>query len=251
MTWLPPTSSAAVEQPQAGEEGGYLASVSDLMIGLLFIFILLVVVLAAAQREQQIQIEQEREAARAAGNPRGLVTSELGAAIKRVIPNVDVDPTSGIISLPETALFARGSAQLNPAGKVALERMGAQLERSLPCFAASSRRNAACADNPAGHEIETIFIEGHTDSVPMRRADGYDNFNLSLDRARAVHSVLASSAVLSGLRNELRQPIFSFSAYADTRPRKGSDPMDAVNRRVDLRVVLTYRDAGTTPAADR
>jgi flagellar motor protein MotB len=69
----------------------------------------------------------------------------------------------------------------------------------------------------------------------------YDNTSLSLDRARAVHAALVEQSPLDGYRNRLAQPLFSFSAYADKRLLPGIDPTDARNRRVDLRIVLTYR----------
>jgi flagellar motor protein MotB len=88
--------------------------------------------------------------------------------------------------------------------------------------------------------IETIFIEGHTDNIPFAAGTG-DNYRLSLDRARTVEATLVQDSALKNMRNEAGQPIFSFSAYADSRPRPGVDPADPSNRRVDLRVVLTYR----------
>ena len=44
-----------VDDDASGEpDGGYLASASDLMIGLLFVFIILVVVLALEQQRQAV-----------------------------------------------------------------------------------------------------------------------------------------------------------------------------------------------------
>lgn len=246
----------------SGEEGGYLASVADLMIGLLFVFILLVVVLAAAQREEQSRAESEQATAQqqfqrdrqaildraqrdrdlilGASDPRGLVTALIGDAVRQVVPNVRVDTASGVISLSNDSLFAIGQDQLLPGGESDLQKVAQALAEVLPCFVGHQALSQACADNPSGHSIETIFIEGHTDSRPVTSRRG-DNFDLSLARARTVHGVLVSNTTLLGLRNNLDQPLFSFSAYADTRPVPGSNPLDDINRRVDFRIVLSYR----------
>lgn len=234
--------SAGETQPES--EGGYLASASDLMIGLLFVFIILVVVLALEQRRQQQVMEAQRDAVLSAGDPRGIVTKAIEKGIKDALPGIRVDPESGVISLPEDVLFAVGSAELTPQGREALALASQGLTSVLPCFVASEMTSSGdCPDNRAGHQIETIFIEGHTDNRPLRRS-GYDNINLSLDRARAVQAALVAGSELTGYRNKAGQPLFSYSAYADTRPLKGTDPSAGQNRRVDLRVVLTYRPIG-------
>jgi flagellar motor protein MotB len=87
-------------------------------------------------------------------------------------------------------------------------------------------------------------VEGHTDNRPLQRANGYDNTNLSFDRARAVYRLLAERADetrLQQLRNSNRQPLFSMSGYADSRLVADTDGADSKNRRVDLRIVLTYK----------
>ena len=91
-----------------------------------------------------------------------------------------------------------------------------------------------------GIEIETVFIEGHTDSVPFA-SGGRDNFDLSLARARAVEQVMVLNGPLVDFKNKASQQVFSFSAYADKRPLPNTDPTDGVNRRVDLRIVLSYK----------
>lgn len=217
-------------RPGTEPDGGYLASASDLMIGLLFIFIILVVVLALEQRAALIRV----------GDPRGSVTSAIGEGIKAAMPGVQVNPETGVISLPEDVLFEVGKAEIRDPGQLKLAEAVKHLVDLLPCYVANQRKQLKCPNNPQGHEIETIFIEGHTDNRPMLRS-GYDNMSLSLDRARAVERALVQGTPLAGYRNTADEPLFSFSAYADTRPLKGLDPSDDRNRRVDLRIVLTYR----------
>lgn len=225
----------------AEAEGGYQSSFADLMVGLLFVFVILVVVLALQQREQLALIGRLISGS----DPRGSVTEGLGKGIAAQLPGVQVNPESGVIRLPSDVLFALGSSQLSAEGQRALKVAVQQLERALPCYVRSHKSTPRCQGiNPDGHEIETIFIEGHTDNVPMNRA-GYDNYNLSLDRARAVERALVSGSDLANYRNGSQQPLFSFSAYADSRPIDALDKGDPRNRRVDLRIVLTYRPLTT------
>lgn len=234
----PSVSTAETHHQDA--DSGYLASASDLMIGLLFIFIILVVVLALEQTRQQQQLEQQREELMKAGDPRGRVTSSIGEQVKKVLPTVRIDPASGVISLPEEVLFDLASAELKPSGRQALQGAIAELTRVLPCYVANQHSERMCEENPTRHEIETIFIEGHTDNLPLRRPN-YDNTNLSLDRARAVFATLVRDGPLDAYRNKSGQPLFSLSAYGETRPLPDISPSDPRNRRVDLRVVLSYR----------
>lgn len=237
MRRFPPSTTAESDNDS---DGGYLASASDLLIGLLFVFIILVVVLALEQRRQQQVMEAERTNLIGRGDPRGTVTDAIGAGLEPTLPGIRIDRESGVISLPEDVLFDRGIAALSPKGKTALRNAVSSLAATLPCYVANQRHHKNCIGNPHGHEIETIFIEGHTDNVPLFRP-GYDNTNLSLDRARSVERALVQGTPLQGYRNQSGQPLFSFSAYADSRPLKDTAPSDARNRRVDLRIVLTYR----------
>jgi chemotaxis protein MotB len=230
-----------VDDDTSGEpDGGYLASASDLMIGLLFVFIILVVVLAL---EQQRQAVAARAAiAKKSGDPRGDVTTSIGEKIRKQVKTVVVNPATGVLTLPEETLFASGSAVVSPSGIVELGKVARILDEVLPCYVAKPQK--VCAENSGGHEIDTIFVEGHTDNRPLQRANGYDNTNLSFDRARAVYRLLAERADetrLQHLRNSNRQPLFSMSGYADSRLVADTDGADSKNRRVDLRIVLTYK----------
>lgn len=238
--------SSPAADGDSDSEGGYLASASDLMIGLLFIFVILVVMLALEQRKQQAAIQEQRSKVVGAGDPLIMVTKTLGDALKQVLPKIKVNEKTGVISLPEDVLFPRGSSVLSPSGAEVLAQAAEELVKVMPCFANGDtvRHDDQCAKlNPYGHQVETVFIEGHTDSVPFALG-GKDNFSLSLDRARAVDRALVSASGLARFRNKASQPLFSFSAYADTRPLPGTEPTDGVNRRVDLRIVLSYKPIG-------
>lgn len=76
-----------------------------------------------------------------------------------------------------------------------------------------------------------LIISGHTDAVPYRDSLGYDNWNLSGDRALQARSVLVNSGLPA-------QGILQVSAQADVMPLRPEDPMSGANRRIEL-LVLT------------
>ena len=74
----------------------------------------------------------------------------------------------------------------------------------------------------------TVLVEGHTDSVPLQRG-GYDNWNLSTDRAVAVLHVLID-------RYELEPARLVATGYGEYRPRADNDTAEgrALNRRIEI-----------------
>jgi hypothetical protein len=121
------------------------------------------------------------------------------------------------------------------------------LEEVLPCYTLNTRVD--CGERGTGGKIDAIFIEGHTDSTQFAQgASGRfrDNWELSAGRARAVFGVLVPrESSLAALLNPERQPLFSVSGYAETRP---VDPNDlSLNRRIDLRFVMVPPSAAPAP----
>ena len=231
-----PYTSARLRPAAAEADQNYLASAADLMIGLLFVFIIMVAFLALQKKVERERREGDRD-------PRGAVTVAIGEEIKKSLPSVKVDSASGVITLPEELLFGIGSSILKDSAVERLGETSKQLGEVLKCFVANQMQKSSCPANPYRHEIETIFIEGHTDNRPMNRVGG--NVKLSLDRAISVNAVLVQGTSLAGFRNKDGHPVFSYSAYAESRPLIKADPSDGRNRRVDLRIVLTYRPPDT------
>ena len=213
-----------------------------LISGLLFVFIIMVAFLALQKKAEQEAREGDRD-------PRGTVTLAIGNEIKDTLKTVKIDPASGVITLPEEILFDIGSSVLKDSAVGRLGQTSQKLADVLKCFVANQRSGKACKNNPFGHEIETIFVEGHTDSRPMNRDGG--NTKLSLDRAISVSNALMSGSGLMNYKNSQGHPIFSYSAYAENRPLIKNDPTDGRNRRVDLRIVLTYRPTPVDTSIER
>ena len=196
-----------------------------------------------------MQKKAEQEGRSGNLDPRGVVTAAIGEEIQKSLPTAKIDPASGVITLPEDLLFDVGSSVLKDSAEVKLIETSKKLGEVLKCFVANQRGNQDCKQNPYGHEIDTIFIEGHTDSRPMNTIGG--NIKLSLDRAISVNSILVKGTSLASFKNKDSHPIFSYSAYAESRPLIKDNPTDGRNRRVDLRIVLTYRAASLDTLVDR
>lgn len=75
-------------------------------------------------------------------------------------------------------------------------------------------------------------IKGHTDRTPYAGANGYDNYDLSSDRAFSVKRLLFAGGVSS-------QQLLGVEGRADQEPRVPSDPYHFSNRRVTI--LLPYQ----------
>jgi chemotaxis protein MotB len=82
-----------------------------------------------------------------------------------------------------------------------------------------------------GNFPNDVVIEGHTDSRPYARS-GYNNWDLSTDRANAARRVLEEG----GIRGK---QITSVNGYADRRLKNPSKPLDFSNRRVTILVAFS------------
>jgi chemotaxis protein MotB len=135
---------------------------------------------------------------------------------------ITITPEGLRIELLETkdgTFFDIGSAALNRNGKELLEMLAGQL----------------------GDLPNRISIEGHTDAQPYAAKDGYNNWDLSTDRANAARRVMQ----VSGLReNQVSQ----VRGYADQKLRVPTNPLDPSNRRISLIVQYLTPDAPPVPA---
>ena len=240
------SASVARSGRQSGE--GYLASSADLMIGILFIFIIMVVYLA-----MEIKRIEDKGA-----DPVKSLVEELGQRLKSKGVQVQLDPDSGVIALPADALFATGKSTPLDSALDAISRTNEVLSEVVPCYVGSSNLRTGTAItaskclglNKRGVELETVMVEGHTDSDQYAN-DPDKNWHLGLDRARYIFNIFGTGD-LGQLRNRKGQLLLGVSSYADKRPSKlaahSADPK-AQNRRVELRFILSYQGDGLTDGA--
>jgi len=129
--------------------------------------------------------------------------------VKKLAENLDVSITKEGLRIEfkdgaTPAFFESGSAEIRPEGRALILRLAKVL-------AASHR---------------PMKVEGHTDAVPYART-GYDNWDLSGDRANSMRRVLMAGGVTS-------KDFLGVAGYADTRLKDPNNPTSISNRRVSV-----------------
>ena len=220
-------------QPDESSEN-YLASVSDLMSGLIFIFVLTLLLFAMTYNQVTSELTDAIEI-------RDEILEQLRAMLER--DGVRVQVGEGILRLPESILFPIGSAELTPQGQQALRSLARSLSLVLPCYVGSPGDPVpeGCGGPDRRGKLDAVFIEGHTDDIPIRNARFASNWELSVARAlRTYQALVAMAPELDRLHNYAGQPLFSVSGYADRRPvaPNTSESNRQLNRRIDIRLVV-------------
>lgn len=232
------------------EEENYFVSMTDMMVGLIFIFIIMLMYFA-------LQFQQVTEELAGANTTRTEILQQIQASLAAKGVTVTIDTQNGVLRLPDSILFDSGQAQLKPGGEDAVQKLAAALTEVLPCYTESTgivARRADCADTE--HRIESVYIEGHTDTDAFAGSGALrDNWDLSVARATNTYRALVGNAEgLSSLcaQKEGRacEPVLSVSGYGEQRPidSAGTPEAKSANRRIDLRIIMITPDAGQTAA---
>lgn len=249
------------------DEENYFASMTDVVIGLLFIFIIMLMFFAmrfqqatqqqdqATQRQKQATEEQievterqktlideltDSEAARRE------ILHDLRDGLRREGIVVSVIEEEGILRFPEEILFEKSSWDLNAKGSVALRSLARALDAVLPCYTTGSRsRVDDCPNKKARAQIEAIFIEGHADSDPYKNpANGRTIPQMAA--ATGKHSVevtVAPSDQRSSLLPFLNRTNALPAVQAGPEPRRPANlpPRDNLDLSA-LRATSTFRE---------
>lgn len=230
---------------------GYLISVSDMMSGLLFIFIITLVAFIinfqdAIQRQKEITKTQKEIVHRISNTEqlRNELLLKLKSELDKLNILVEVDSKHGVLRLTENAIqFETGRASLDKLNQSNLLIIGDVLDQTIPCYSNNPPMSLCEGQELYKGKVDSIFIEGHTDNVPMSSGRFKDNWELSAERAITAYRTLIPETRLEGLVNANNLPIFSVSGYGEGRPVEGhgySYPKsDATNRRIDLRFIMT------------
>lgn len=248
------------------EGAGYLVSVSDIMAGLLFIFIITLVAFVIQFRdatdkkieeqqtlEQEVEKkEQERQVLKdkvdELTNSRAIrkqLLTSIESMLRERGVEVEVDQDLGVLRLTEqTVQFRRNMATLDAGPKKNLNVIADVLARLLPCYAAAGEGATEQCDVRTAGKLEAVFIEGHTDNVPVKGVPDF-NWQLSTKRAIATYQYVTEQQPVLGtlINGDARnpQPLFSVAGYAEQRPlvRHDEPTDDARNRRIDIRFIMT------------
>lgn len=233
-------------QDAAVEEENYFVSMTDLMVGLVFVFIILLMYFA-------LQFQEVTDQLTGANKTRTEILQEIQKSLKaRGVP-VAIDDENGILRLPDSILFDSGQSQLKPEGRTNVGFLADALRDVLPCYSQGMPRSKACPNSR--HLIESVYIEGHTDTDRYGGSGGLrDNWDLSV--VRATNTFRALTVAEQGLvdlcapKQGRCEPILSVSGYGEQRPVPGSKGTDQErkkqNRRIDLRIIMMTPDSGET-----
>lgn len=213
------------KEPEGADGDAFTLSISDLMAGLLAIFILALSYFMLNLGEVTNQYTGNTE-------KRNELLEDMQQDMANRGVKVTIDKKQGVLRIPESVLFAQGEAVIKPEGYYAVSSLSQVLYETL-------------TEEKYANAVETVFIEGHTDNVPIETPEFHSNWELSTQRAINTWNLMRTDQeVLNEIVNVNGQPVFSCSGYAETRPIT-DDPYDenseegrAANRRIDIRVTM-------------
>lgn len=156
----------------------------------------------SVSENKKVRIEEKREDLEKAAR-------DIAAQFQKDETFVENTETEVTVGLSSEVTFASGDDALSPPAREALLKAAAILAK-LP---------------------NTIRVEGHTDSVPMRGPRFSSNWHLSAARAQSVVRLLIEGSV-----DARRMQVVGFG---DVRPRATNDTPEgrAQNRRIEIKIL--------------
>lgn len=223
------------------EENPYWISFSDLMSALLVVFILAAVALIIELTQTQKKIEQDIEQLKHAEQARRDILHEIRDELAKQNIEVLIADNDTVLRIPESTLaFASNSYDLPVDENV---RASVLIIGRVLHAAINRPFNPSETEKRRFDFLDTVFIEGHTDSVPTKRIKG--NWGLSTFRAISLWEYwgaeLEVSPSFSDMSNAFGDMLFSVSGYAATRRANEVEETREdrrENRRIDIRFTV-------------
>jgi chemotaxis protein MotB len=191
----------------------------------------------------QTSVRRQIEALELAADQRRRLLATLSSQLSTEGLTVDVDERNGVLRLTEQSVrFEPTRSDIDYRARDNIGRIARVLASVVPQYAACRAGEPRNCATFRGAALDTIFIEGHTDSTGIDEL----NWRLSTERAIATYKVIvAEYPDLREFRNRRDQEVVSVSGYSSTRPIGigKTSAAHAANRRIDLRFVM---DAETT-----
>lgn len=240
-TWRGRPHAARRARGADNEAGNYFASMTDLMLGLLFIFIIMLMAFALNLHEAEHRMSNAAKQLTEADLARRDMLHDIATALQGRLP-VTIDEENGTLQLGDDVLFPQGSADAYPEALPKLRLLADALDAVLPCYAVADgdRPGDACAGKRHGR-LEAVYIEGHTDATPIRTARFQNNWDLSAARASQTFMTLVEDdPSLGRLANDRHEKLIGVSGYGENRPVDDSGTPAAMqkNRRIELRFIM-------------
>jgi flagellar motor protein MotB len=229
----------------AEDEESYFVSMTDMMVGMLFVFIIMLMSFALNYREAERKKVETVTEITGADQARVQMLEKLQSLLEEAGVRVTIDRENGVLRLPEDILFPSASDKIKQEGQTALSVLARGLGDVLPCYAYVKENVKTVAGGEScktNHRLEAVFIEGHTDNIPISAGTRFsDNWGLSTARAITTYKILTTtSPALTALVNKRAEPVLSVSGYGDNRPVADNTTEEgrSRNRRIDLRFLM-------------
>lgn len=231
------TESYLIQRKSASvsdESNPYWISFADIMAGILVIFILAVVLLILQLKEREEQVDKAIDEIRTINELRIQILEDIKSELEKRGIEVVISQDKTVLRIPEDLLAFDTGQYVIPEDR--LEIVG-EIGHVLLKYVTIDGRNK---------NIDTIFIEGHTDSRPARAfLEGLGNWGLSAARAISVWKYWSESADVGeefkNLKNRRGERMISVSGYADARRLIEDDDTpeeQRANRRIDIRLSM-------------
>ena len=216
------------------ESNPYWISFADIMAGLLAIFILAVVLLILQLKEREAQISKAIQEIQQINELRETILEEIKDELETKGIRVVISEDKTVLRIPEDLLAFESRQYAIPFDR---RELVGEIGRVLFKYVTKDDRTKS---------INTIFIEGHTDSRPARGfLEGLGNWGLSSARSISVwrywSESLENGDEFKKLTNEQGEKMFSVSGYAATRRLVSDDDTpeeQRANRRIDIRLSM-------------
>jgi len=167
------------------------------------------------------------------------ILNQLRDGLLKEFPNLQVviSPEQDALRFQGDGLFEKGSSKLDNNTMEIVTTMGRLLDEVLVCYTLGKRAIPGPDCKSGNALIETVQIEGHTDS------DGTDVINLTLSTERANETLvvmLNQNHSLLEHKNLRGQPVMAVAGYGKMRPiASNATPIGkAANRRIDVRIIM-------------
>lgn len=229
----------------SAEQGDYFASMTDLTLGLIFIFIIMLMSFVLNLHEAEHKLTATVTKLTDADLARREMLRDIAHILRNALP-VTIDEENGTLQLGGDILFPKGSADAYPEALPKLRLLAAALDRVLPCYALAGERKLLeqCTAKHTGR-LDAVYIEGHTDTTPIRTARFQNNWELSAARAAVTFQQLIEAFPALGLlENDKHERLIGVSGYGEYRPVDPGVSESAMqqNRRIELRFVMVSPD---------
>jgi len=201
-------------------------SIADLMAGVMAVVMLLLVMSVLQKTYSDVKHKQEMEKSSTSQR------EKVGAILSQLKASLETSENAGLVVLDVNAqkitlrdgIFGRGSACVTDQAKQAFTSIEARIADFLATF-----------------NTGKVYIEGHTDNLPVLHPvtnfDAFctvydDNFTLSAARAREARKLIVGDLDIASAKRVV------VAGYGDSQPIPGIAPEDAQQRRIEVRWVI-------------